>query len=502
MPARLRLFSLRIALLLYVVLPILTVLGLAGWAGLRFVEGWVEDRMEKEVELVAQAIRIPLARSLERDRETTVVRTLESAFDLSEVYALHVYDLAGNELAAVGVPESPDREKLSEIAEEGDRTGEYREVGGREAYSYFVPLAGSGGRSIGLLQLSRRRADFRDEFRRIRLQGGGLLAAGALLMAGLVLVGHHGSVGRHLARLQGVMKRVADGDRSHRAPEAGPQEVTAVATGFNEMLDAMAEAEAEIRERRSTQETLENRLRRVEKLAAVGRLAAGVAHELGSPLSVVSGKAQRWLRKPDSLPPRLEDDLQETRHQVHTMERLVQQLLEFGRGGELEREEVRVDRLAASAAAGERDRARKRGVNVETEGTGDPPSLRGDRARLERALANLVRNAVQAADRRVRVTWSRRGEDVAFRVEDDGPGVDPEVANRLFEPFFTTRSGAGGSGLGLAVVHGVVEDHGGWVDVGESDWGGASFTIVLAAGGPAGGDGSTHGGGSHGGGGG
>lgn len=486
MVLRSRLYSLRVALLLYVVLPIVAMLAVAGWAGLRVMEGWVEDRMEKEVELVAQAIRLPLARSLERDRERTVARTLESAFDLSEVYALHVFDLDGNELAAVGVQEAPEEpEKISEIAREGSRTGEYGEVGGREAYSYFVPLSGSGGQSIGLLQLSRRRADFRDEFRRIRLQGGGLLAAGAFLMGGLVLFGHRGSVGRHLDRLQRTMRRVKDGERSHRAADAGPRELAAVATGFNEMLDTMAEAEAEIRERKSTQQALENRLRRAEKLAAVGRLAAGVAHELGSPLSVVSGKAQRWLREADRLPGRLAEDLRQTRHQVDRMEHLVQQLLEFGRGGELEREPVSAEHVAVTAAATEREWAREKGIELEVEGTGRSPTARADRARLERALANLIRNAVQAADRRVRVTWMRWEEGIAFRVEDDGPGIDPELEDRLFEPFFTTRSGVGGTGLGLAVVHGVVEDHGGHVEMGESEWGGASFSIYLAEEGPA-----------------
>lgn len=496
MSLRSRLYSLRVALLLYVVLPLVAVLAVAGWAGLRVMEGWVEDRMEKEVELVAQAIRIPLARSLERRRERTVARTLESAFDLSEVYALHMFDLEGNELAAVGVQEPPEEpEKISEIAREGDRTGEYGEVGGREAYSYFVPLSGSGGQSIGLLQLSRRRADFRDEFRRIRIQGGGLLAAGALLMGGLVLFGHHGSVGRHLDRLQRTMRRVKEGDRNHRATVAGPRELAAVATRFNEMLDTMAEAEAEIRERKSTQQALESRLRRAEKLAAVGRLAAGVAHELGSPLSVVSGKAQRWLRRSDRLPGELEEDLRETRSQVDRMKHLVEQLLEFGRGGELEREPVRADRLVAAAADHERGLARERGVTIEVEGpSGASPTAPGDRARLQRALANLVRNAVQAADARVRVTWTRWEEGIAFRVDDDGPGINPGVENRLFEPFFTTRRGDHGTGLGLAVVHGVVEDHGGRVEVGASEWGGASFTVYLTDEGAAGGAGPAAGG--------
>lgn len=479
MPSRPTLNSLRAALLLYVVLPILAVLAVAGWGGLRLVEDWVEDRMEKEVQLVAQAIRIPLARSLERDRERTVARTLESAFELSEVYALRVYDLEGNELAAAGVPDAPEREKLTEIAEEGDRTDEYGEVGGRRAYSYFVPLAGSGGQSIGLLQLSRRREDFRDEFRSIRFQGAGLLAAGALLMGGLVLFGHHGSVGKHLSRLRRAMEQVKDGDRSHRASVDGPREVAEVADGFNETLDAMAEAEAEIRQRREAELALRERLRRAEKLAAVGRLAAGVAHELGSPLSVVDGKAQRWIRRTDDPDEGLLNDLREIRGEVDRMETLVHQLLEFGRGGELHREPVRADRLAVTAAAGERERAMDRSVELQTEGPRPAPSFQADRTRLERALANLIRNAIHAAEGRVRVTWFASDEQVGIRVEDDGPGVDPELEGQLFEPFFTTKPPGEGTGLGLSVVHGVVDDHDGQVTIGCCDWGGASFTILL-----------------------
>src|SRR5690606_39273466 len=106
-------------------------------------------------------------------------------------------------------------------------------------------------------------------------------------------------------------------------------------------------------------------------------------------------------------------------------------------------------------------------------------TLQGDRLRLEQALINLLRNAIQAAPSgRVRLDWHTTEPGwLVFTVEDDGPGIDEADQRRLLEPIFTTKSS--GTGLGLAVVDAVVSEHGGRIDVGDSEWGGAKFSLHL-----------------------
>ncbi len=483
--------SLRRSLVLYVIVPLLVATGAFSYVTLRAFEHMTEQRMEEGIELVARALQFPVSQALERGQASSAGEALQSVFSINRVYGAYVYDEEGELLAAAGSAGAPaERERPAGLGEE-ERRGAYEEVSGRAVYSYFVPLLDSGGRSLGVLQVTRRARDIRASIIRLRWQGAGVLLLAALVMVGLVLYGHHGAVGRHLDRLGASMGGGKQGERAHRAPEDGPGEIAALGTTLNTMLDSIAAAEQGIRRQRRTQTHLEAQLRHAEKLAAIGQLSAGVAHELGTPLSVIDGEAQRALRgdglRGGDLPAPLVRRLQAVRREVRRMEHIVRQLLDFGRRHALQRRTVGADRLARMALGCVRERARRAGVTLELAPAAPPPTLSVDPILMERALANLLSNAIEAAPGgHVRLGWfggeQHVGEQhVGFVVEDDGPGIPDDVAPRLFEPFFTTKDVGQGTGLGLAVVHGVVEEHGGRVEVGAGALGGACFRILLPA---------------------
>lgn len=476
-----RLRSLRLALFVYMVLPLLAVLAVAGYLGQRSLEELVESRMQEEVELVARSIQEPLSRSLRRDRPGAVRELLGSAFSLSQVYTVQVFAADGRQVASVGDPQPPEGPAVGDVLEGGEDGGAYAQIGEREVYSYFASLTGAGGRPIGLLHLSRRRSDFDREVDRLRLQSAGLLLGGGLLMLGVVLFGHHRSVGRHLQRLVDDAARIEKGDRGHRASTDVPGEIAGLARGFNAMLDSLESAREEIDRRREAQSSLEQRLRRTEKLAAIGQLAGGVAHELGSPLSVIGGKAQRILRRED-VDADVHDRMTEIRRQVSRMEEIVNRLLEFGgRRGRRPYGRIGVEQIVRDATASIDETLEMTGTHLEIDEGDADAEVVAEGARVTRAVANLLRNAVQASPGgQVRLGWIADGDEVRFVVEDDGPGIDPEAREHMFEPFFTTRSPGEGAGLGLAVVHATAEDHGGRVEVSESSLGGASVTLVIA----------------------
>lgn len=476
-----RIRSLRLSLVLYVVLPLLAVLTTAGYLAQRSMEGWVEARMQDEVELVARSIQEPLSRSLRRARPGAVSELLEAAFSLSQVYTVQVFGADGQQVALVGDPQPPEDPDVGDMLEQGEDGGTYARMGGREVYSYFASLNAPDGRPIGLLHLSRRRSDFDREFDRLRLQSAGLLLGGGLLMIGVVLFGHHRSVGRHLNRLADDAARIEGGDRGHRASTEPPAEIARLARGFNAMLDSLESARQEIARRRDAQSSLEQRLRRTEKLAAIGQLAGGVAHELGSPLSVIGGHAQRILHR-DDVDEDVRERLEKIRRQERRMEEIVNRLLEFGRRkGARPRRPVQVGWLIRDATASVEQTLDMAETELEVDGPGDEVEVVAESARVSRALANLLQNAVQASPGgRVWLRWTADETEVRFVVEDDGPGIDPEIRDHLFEPFATTRPPGRGTGLGLAVVHATAEDHDGRVEVGESALGGASFTLVIS----------------------
>lgn len=475
------------ALILLTVVPVLAVLSVSGYLGFQAAERWGEQRLQDEMELVARTLRQPMSRALARGDPVTLRASLQSVFEFNRVYSAHVYDPDGDRIATAGaaaaIRQSGD---VDDIAALGLERGEFGSVGDRDVYSYFVPLAGRGGHSIGMLQITRRASDFREQAQNLRWLMAGFIGVTAFLLVTLVLAGHHFVIGRPLNALARSMAAVGSGERRHRSEPRGPNELADLSRSFNRMLDNMDQAESEIARRQEHQRELEQRLRHAEKMASVGRLAAGVAHEIGTPLAVIDGHAQRLQRNEDrgSGTRQAVDSI---RGQVERIGRIVRQLLAFGRGYEGQRRAVRLDQCAEKALEMAGSLAESAGVRLERAGTGPAPEVALDRGRVEEALDHLLRNAVQAAGRNgiVRLGWFRESGRAGFLVEDSGPGIPAEQRERVMEPFFTTKAVGEGSGLGLAVVHGIVEEHGGRIELFDSDLGGAGVRVIL----PVSGDG-------------
>jgi signal transduction histidine kinase len=168
------------------------------------------------------------------------------------------------------------------------------------------------------------------------------------------------------------------------------------------------------------------------------------------------------------------------REQIQRTRELIAQLMEFVRGEPRSKLPLGASRLLSRVVAGARPEADARGVEIETRPVGSELEIDAYAVRLEHALLNLVRNAIQAARHRVRVSVEQPDEGVALVVEDDGPGVPADQRERIFEPFHTGRGE--GTGLGLAIVKSVAEDHRAGVRIGSSaDLGGSRFEILIPA---------------------
>lgn len=475
-------YNLRVALLAYVLIPVIVVLALAGSWSLRLLEQQVDQRMQEDIELIARAIRLPLSHALERDRPGSIQQALDSAFSIDVVYGAYVYDENGQEIARSGLPQGTVRtSEAAALAAAGDRLGEFSQAGNEVIFSYFVPLTDTGGRISGLLQLTRRGSDFSDYIAMVR-QGTMLALVGALLLvAALVLFGHHRAIGQHLRRIAGDMTRINVGQTDRRLREEGPAEMKVLAGGINDMLDRVNASQREIAERQAHETELKLRLQESEKLAAIGQLASGIAHELGTPLSTVDGKAQQALRRED-LDDNLRSSLERVRHEAGRMERIIRQLLDFGRRNPLTQSAMDCGNLLRSVTEKLEQETRSHNVQVDIPDSKEAPPcvVLVDPIRFEQALSNLVSNAVQASRGKIRIRWKREEDETIITVEDNGRGVADEDLPYLFDPFFTTKPVGQGTGLGLSVAHAAVTDHGGYLEVTRSeDLGGACFTIHL-----------------------
>jgi len=224
-------------------------------------------------------------------------------------------------------------------------------------------------------------------------------------------------------------------------------------------------------------------LRQREKLAAVGQLVSGVAHELNNPLAGISAFAQ-LLEGAGPLTPEQRDAVNTIHMEAKRAAKIVSSLLLFSRQRQPERSAVDVNRVIIDTLALRRFVLSTEQIEVVTDLDAELPQTWADPFQLQQVLLNLLVNAEHAlrgrqGKRRITLRTRRLGERIVASIADNGPGMSEEMLGRIFEPFFTTKAVGEGSGLGLAISHGIVRQHGGKLRARSSVGAGASFEIDL-----------------------
>lgn len=266
-----------------------------------------------------------------------------------------------------------------------------------------------------------------------------------------------------LAVIADSARRVGGGDFSVRVGAIGQGELRAVADAFDRMLDEISAREQRVRE--------------AERMAAIGQLAAGVAHEINNPIGIIRGYVKTM--GPDSAPDVLREELRILDEEAAACQRIADDLLAYARAPDLRIENTAIDELIREAVRRFEDtQPRDRNAIIVRAA---PHTIAVDGGRIRQVLLNLLRNAAQASppDAAIEV-WGipqLLGNRYDIVVLDRGPGVKPEDGARIFEPFFSKS--ADGSGLGLAVCQGIVRAHGGTIAVEARRGGGAAFRVQL-----------------------
>ena len=358
--------------------------------------------------------------------------------------------------------------------------------------TYFpIPLPGEPPGALEISEsLARRDTYTSDTIRRTVILLGSLFAVSALLMG---LVGVR-MVGRPLRRLIEFTRLVGSGDLSGRVELHNRDELSELATALNQMCARLAESQQQLHDETVERvETLEQ-LRHGDRLRTVGRLAAGVAHELGTPLNVVAGRA--GLIASGQLPA---DDIASSAETIQSeaarMTTIIRQLLDFARRSAPMRSRVDVRDVVRQTVSLLEPLARKRGAELHIEfdqnaSVTDEFFAEIDSGQIQQVISNVVLNAVQSRDEGAIVTIDLRaetssdgdslpGECVIIDVADNGCGIAPEHLPHLFDPFFTTKETGQGTGLGLSIAYGIVAEHDGRIDVASVPDQGSRFTIRI-----------------------
>jgi len=342
------------------------------------------------------------------------------------------------------------------------------------------------GQLLGAIEVAESLA-IRDGFLRSALSSTLLATFSMIVISGLVvLVLGVWLVGRPLRLLTLKAERVGQGDLGGPLELHQRDEIGVLALQVNAMCDKLAEAHARTQTETEARLRALEQLRHADRLITVGRLAAGVAHELGTPLNIIAGRA-KMLRRGDAPQASSGEILATISEQAERMTTIIRQLMDFAR--RREPKTIRIDLLGVARASAHlvEPLARRRGLTVQVTSTA-PTVASGDPMQLEQVVSNLLVNAMQACDGDGLVEVSC-GVEVApndvpgtyafIRVTDNGHGMDAKTVERIFEPFFTTKDVGQGTGLGLSVAHGIVQEHGGFIDVRSSLGSGSSFTVFV-----------------------
>lgn len=288
-----------------------------------------------------------------------------------------------------------------------------------------------------------------------------VLLASSVLFAAWVGLYIRKSVARPVARLEAGAARIAAGDLTTRIQIDSSDEFGRLAEQFNAMTNAIKEQREQLVE--------------TEKLAGIGRLAAGVAHEINNPLGVILGYVRLLRPKAEGS---LADELRIIEDEAVRCQEIVEGLLDLSRPSLPPTTDVDLRALCEDVAGRLRESQGAGAARVTVTGEGLAP---GHPQKLRQVLTNLIKNASEASGPggAVEVRTALDSTWATVSIEDSGPGITPEARGRLFEPFFTTKPG--GTGLGLAVSQAIARAHGGSIEVDRSPKGGALFTLLLPA---------------------
>ncbi len=390
--------------------------------------------------------------------------------------------------------ESPPRvsaEKLAALAEGKPVVAVERPEGGEGFLFSYFPLRRDGG-SLAALEVAESLSDERAFTRAAAVSTAASSMAFALLSGLLAVVLGVRFVGRPVSQLVEKARRVGRGDLSGPLQGLPRDELGALATEMNAMCDRLADARDRLAAETASRVAAEDQLRHADRLSTIGKLASGIAHELGTPLNVVSGRA-RMIQSGEVKEAEAQSCARIIVGQAEAMARIIRQLLDFARPQKPEKSPDDLRRIAQQTLSMLRPMAEKREVSVGLELCDEPAIAEVDAGQMQQALINLVVNGLQATEpggcltvgiargqaRDAADPGSPSRDTLRLFVKDTGSGIRREHLRHVFEPFFTTKGVGEGSGLGLSVAWGIVQEHGGWIDVASEPGKGSCFSIYL-----------------------
>jgi len=360
-------------------------------------------------------------------------------------------------------------------------------------FTYF-PVAVNSERK-GALEISEPLSVLRNYTHR-SIEQSFILAVLMLLTSGILLflLGAR-FIERPLGQLVEKTKRIGNGDFSGDLELRGKDELSTLSGALNKMCKRLADAYESLRSETEARINALEQLRHKERLATLGHLVTGMAHELGTPLNVITGRAS-FIGTGDLEKKETVECSKIIREQAERMIKIIRQLLDFARRGTAEKSPANIQNLINQTMEILNPIAKKQNVKFRYVVNKNLPLVAIDQGQIQQVLINLISNGIDAMPHGGRLELelsiepafflsegkSKKKECVAIRIKDEGVGISQENQKAIFDPFFTTKEVGKGTGLGLSIAYGIVEEHGGWIDVESKVGEGSCFIVYLPIG--------------------
>ncbi|MBI3061713.1 MAG: HAMP domain-containing protein [Deltaproteobacteria bacterium] len=421
------------------------------------------------------------------------------------IHGLVLYDIAGKPVAVSeslqgleGFPDLDPKPILQidpgQVLKRGEGVEGYANSPGQLIYYRVEPVFNSAHEIVGAFVLGRQGWGMSRtiEARRNRI----IVTTSTLvvLLCFFILIIVRRNVSRPIRELMERIREIGKGHWEQRIEVSGRDEVSYLAEEFNRMCARLEETYRRLVREEQEKLGLEKNLRHSERLASVGQLAAGLAHEIGTPLNIIAGRAEHLLRRQRS-PEEANENLKIIRSQIDRITGIVRQLLEFSRRKEPVPRSVDIAALLTNVQRLLQHRIEEKRVAVTLDLGATLPEIQADPELLQQVFINLYLNSLHDLKAggtiiiRADLTENRESQPegtngrswLKVSFEDNGPGIAPEHIDHVFDPFFTTKDIGEGTGLGLSVSYGIVKEHGGDIRVESEPGRFTRFVIRLPA---------------------
>ncbi len=472
-----------------IVLGIIVILAIDGYFTVRRDIDILQANMKRDAQLMGHALKDLVADVWLKSGRQRALQLIEQAN--KEEYLVNIRWVRLN--APPNDPYSPraSREKLVAVAQGKEDSFRERDNKGNVYLYTYVPLKINRDKS-GALELSQSLSRL-DEYTHNAIVRIFVLAAILLFLSVIAVLSlGFGMIGRPLHRLVEKIRRIGEGDLSEPLHLRGGGEFSQLAMALNTMCKQLDDAREKVRNETTARIAAIEQLRHADRLKTIGALASGLAHELGTPLNVVSGRAgliaARGLSETEVL-----ESATIIRTQSERMTAIIRQLLNFARRQSPKKTIVDLRQTVHQTISLMTPLAQKQKVKLCFAGEDVAAMAKVDAGQIQQVLTNLIVNALQATLQEgnvevgIRPEYAQPPEGTKDAVKeylcvyvlDGGEGIPEDNIQHLFEPFFTTKKTANGTGLGLSIAYGIIQEHGGWIEVKSKPGQGSCFSVYL-----------------------